>query len=253
MFNLLRLQSDGSLVLIIYSQLTSLPAYAVLSHVLEDGEVSFEDIVKHTGRQKKGYEKLILCATEAASDGLEYLWVGSCCVNRNDEHETEHTQNLTFHMLQRARKCYVYLSDVPIVGSTQRAQNDVAFRKSQWFTRAWTLQELITPSCVTFLSSEGWRLGDKKSFLPLLLDITRIPASAFDGTPLSDFSVDQRISWLGERTSSRKEDRAYSLMGILDVYISPCYGEGEESAFKRLREAIGEHSSKVLPRQVTVI
>ena len=95
-----------------------------------------------------------------------------------------------FRWYQEAVKCYVYLPDVlthnPIEnnhfsGSTWES----AFRKSRWFIRGWTLQELIAPASVEFFSREGIRLGDKKPLEQQLHKITGIPIKVLQGTPLS--------------------------------------------------------------------
>jgi hypothetical protein len=48
--------------------------------------------------------------------------------------------------------------------------------------------------------------------------------------------------WTEKRETTRKEDKAYSLLGIFDVYMPLIYDEGRESAFKRLREEIDKAS-----------
>src|SRR5947207_174581 len=112
------------------------------------------------------------------------------------------------------------------------------FRKSRWFTRGWTLQELIAPASVEFFSLEGKRLGDKKSLERQVHEITGIPVPALQGSALSHFSVSARFSWAEKRETKRKEDMAYSLLGIFDIYMPLIYGEGRDNAFIRLREAI---------------
>ena len=51
-----------------------------------------------------------------------------------------------------------------------------------------------------------------------------------------DFSVTERLAWAETRETTRKEDKAYSLLGIFDIHMPLIYGEGREKAFKRLRE-----------------
>ena len=48
--------------------------------------------------------------------------------------------------------------------------------------------------------------------------------------------------WAENRKTTRGEDRAYSLLGIFDVYMPLIYAEGEEKAFKRLQEEIDKAS-----------
>ncbi|KAH8598498.1 hypothetical protein B0O99DRAFT_489198, partial [Bisporella sp. PMI_857] len=112
------------------------------------------------------------------------------------------------------------------------------FRESRWFTRDWTLQELIGPASVDFFSKEGRWLGDKKSLEQQVHEITGIAVEAFQGIrPLSQFSVDARMSWAENRNTARKEDKAYCLLGIFGIYMPLIYGE-KDYAFTRLREEI---------------
>jgi WD40 repeat protein len=108
------------------------------------------------------------------------------------------------------------------------------FENSRWFTRGWTLQELIAPLLVEFFCSNGNRLGDKKSLEKQLQKITGIPLSVLRGSPLSRFSFDERVLWARNWETKREEDLAYSLLGILDISIPVIYGEGKENAFRRL-------------------
>jgi len=148
-----------------------------------------------------------------------------------------------FRWYREVAKCYVYLSDVSTHSSDENDQFsrftwESAFRKSRWFTRGWTLQELIAPVLVEFFSGEGKRLGDKKSLEQQIHEITGIPTNAFQGSHLSYFSVSERISWAENRETKRKEDKAYSLVGIFNIHMSHHYGEGREEAFIQLRNKI---------------
>ena len=154
-----------------------------------------------------------------------------------------------FRWYREAARCYVYLSDVSIHNSDEndpfsRLTWESAFRKSRWFTRGWTLQELIAPVLVEFFSEEGKRLGDKNSLEQQVHEITGIPITALQGSPLSPFSFPERISWAKNRETRRKEDKAYSLMGICDIHMPPIYGEGEEEAFIRLHGEIDRRHSR---------
>ena len=153
-----------------------------------------------------------------------------------------------FRWYQNAARCYVYLTDVskPDIGvDNQRAWEEV-FRKSRWFTRGWTLQELIAPASVEFYSKEGKLLGDKVSLGQLVCEITGIPIRAFQGSPLSDFGIPERMAWAEPRQTKREEDSVYSLLGIFDVHMPLIYGERKENAFKRLYEEIGKSSKGTL-------
>jgi hypothetical protein len=113
-----------------------------------------------------------------------------------------------------------------------------AFRDSEWFTRGWTLQELLVPRAVEFFSRQGKRLGDKEILGRQIQEVTGIPISALEGAPLSQFSIEERLSWAENRQTTRPEDKAYSLLGIFGIYLLLIYGEGREHAFKRLQKEI---------------
>ena len=219
------------------------PPYAILSHTwgADDEEVTFKDLTEGTGKNKAGYDKIEFCGKQAASDGLQYFWVDTCCIDKSSSAEITEAINSMFRWYRNAAKCYVYLSDV----STSGHENDhlprstwkLAFRKSRWFTRGWTLQELIAPTLVEFFSLEGKRLGDKSSMEQQVHEITGIAIHALRGNPLSDFSVADRMSWAAERRTAREEDEAYCLLGIFDIHMPLIYGE-REKAFIRLKKEI---------------
>ncbi|RFU25359.1 hypothetical protein B7463_g10972, partial [Scytalidium lignicola] len=153
-----------------------------------------------------------------------------------------------FRWYRNATKCYVYLSHV-----SKNDHDEVdpfleswlpAFRESRWFTRGWTLQELIAPASVEFFSSSGKRLGDKKSLERQLHEITGITVLALQRTPLSEFSVKERMSWAENRQTKREEDKAYSLLGIFEIHIPLIYGEGAKNAFGRFQEELDKRLRK---------
>jgi hypothetical protein len=218
-----------------------IPPYAILSHTWgpNNEEVTFEDIVNSTGEVKPGYEKIRFCGEQARQDGLLYFWIDTCCINKSNDAELSRSINSMFRWYRNATRCYVYLSDVSgcSVGGNHKCilrlwESD--FRKSIWFTRGWTLQELLAPVSVEFFSRERGRLGDKSSLRTKICEITNIPHTALEGYPLSQFSVEERLRWIQHRQTTLEEDKAYSLLGIFDVYILPIYGEGLASAHARL-------------------
>ncbi|PSN59940.1 HET-domain-containing protein [Corynespora cassiicola Philippines] len=218
-----------------------IPPYAILSHTwgANDDEVSFEDLLNDTSQRKEGYKKLYFCGKQAIKDGLRFFWVDTCCINKSSSAELSEAINSMFRWYRNAAKCYVYLSDVASTKSTQRGQ---ILQKSRWFTRGWTLQELIAPPSVEFFSVEGQRLGDKHSLEKTLCDITGIPVSALQGRVLSCFSVKERMLWAEKRETKREEDAAYSLLGIFDIHMPLIYGEGRKNALSRLERKIRKTS-----------
>jgi hypothetical protein len=191
-----------------------------------------------------GYKKILFCATQATNDGLQYFWIDTCCIDKSNNAELSEAIISMFRWYRNATKCYVYLADVSTIGHNPTDHLwKPTFGKSRWFTRGWTLQELIAPSSVEFFSLEGTFLGSKKSLVQPVHEITGIAVKALQGHTLSDFSVAERLSWAELRETKREEDKAYSLLGMFNVNMPPLYGEGLESAFQRLHDEIGKRSS----------
>jgi hypothetical protein len=222
--------------------------YAILSHTWgADGEeVTFKDMINGTGKGKAGYDKIRFCAEQARRDGLQYFWVDTCCIDKSSSAELQEAINSMFRWYRNSTKCYVYLADVSTTGFDADATTlqpwEPAFRKSRWFTRGWTLQELIAPAFVEFFSKEGHQLGTRDSLERHIHEVTGIPVKALRGNSLSDFRIHERMIWAEKRRTTREEDKAYSLLGIFDVHMPLIYGEGREKAFKRLREEIDKAS-----------
>jgi Heterokaryon incompatibility protein (HET) len=223
-----------------YDLIHSIPPYAILSHTWGTEEVSFRDLMDGTGKDKAGYDKIRFCGEQAQRDGLQYFWVDTCCIDKSHGVEVQEAISSMFRWYRSAAKCYVYLSDV---STMKRKASDrlpiytweSAFRSSRWFTRGWTLQELLAPDLVEFFSCERVRLGDKRTLERQISEITGIPITALRGTPLFQFNVDHRLLWARNRQTTHEEDKAYSLFGIFNIHMPLLYGEGAERAFMRLR------------------
>lgn len=224
-----------------------IPPYAILSHTWSEGkEVTYDELVTGIGKDKAGYAKLRFCGERAAKDGLNYFWVDTCCINKGDNIELSTALNSMFRWYQRATKCYVYLSDVHVPDEVPDAQAfripwEDAFRRSRWFTRGWTLQELLAPASVEFFSVHGKQLGSKITLEQEIHEITQIPIRALRNYDLSEFNVDERMTWVTGRKTTIEEDRAYCLLGIFGVFLPLIYGEGEEYALGRLKMEIQRH------------
>ncbi|KAF2627610.1 hypothetical protein BU25DRAFT_439998 [Macroventuria anomochaeta] len=223
---LLNYDEHGELNIISFDD-SAIPPYAILSHTwgADADEVTFADLVTGDSKAKCGCEKIRFCGQQAWQDGLQYFWVDTCCIDKTDKAELSHAIRSMFRWYQNATRCYVYLSDV---SARKRKLGDIstkftwepAFRASRWFMRGWTLQELLAPS------------------ISLIHKITSIQCEVLDGTPLSQFSINERLRWKEGRVTKHEEDGAYSLQGILDVELAPVYGEGAVGAFRRLMDEI---------------
>jgi hypothetical protein len=227
------------------------PPYAILSHTWSEGEeIEYDELVAGKGKNKAGYAKLRFCGERAAKEGLNYFWVDTCCINKRDNNELSTALNSMFRWYQRATNCYVYLSDVHIPDEVIDVQAfritwEDAFRRSRWFHRGWTLQELLAPASVEFFSANSKQLGSKISLEQDIHEITQIPITALRKYNLRGFSVDERMSWVADRKTTVVEDKAYCLLGIFGVCLPLIYGEGEEHAFRRLRREIQGQSESL--------
>ncbi|KAI5860457.1 heterokaryon incompatibility protein-domain-containing protein [Durotheca rogersii] len=241
----------------------NIPDYVILSHRWGSDEVSFVDMKKPKYREpakhKAGFAKIERCCLQAQSDGYAWAWVDSCCIDKRSSAELSEAINSMFQWYQRSSRCYVYLSDVPS-GSEALPM----LRKSGWFTRGWTLQELLAPETIVFFAHDWIAIGYKESrrrhenrrvsslrgvewdgrFLcpnlaVELSGITGIPTEFLVGDQdLGQACVAQRMFWASYRETTRAEDRAYSLMGLFNVNMPILYGEGLEKAFTRLQREI---------------
>jgi hypothetical protein len=197
---LLELKDNGEFSLT-KDLINNIPSYAILSHTWrdDDEEVTFKDLTEGFGKTKVGYRKIQFCAEQAARDSLQHFWVDTCCIDKSNNAELSEAIISMFRWYRNATKCYVYLADVSTNGQDSTNQSfqswEPVFRKSRWFTRGWTLQELIAPPLVEFFSVEGKLLGDKKSLERQVHEVTGIAAQALQGSALSGFSVIERLLW----------------------------------------------------------
>lgn len=226
-----------------------MPFYAVLSHRWgpNEAEVKFEDLQagdrKYDDKSKPGYDKLRFCYDQVMRSGLRYFWIDSCCIKKTDSSELARSLNSMFYWYQRATTCYVYLSDVSVgdaTGAPGAFKWEDALAKSKWFTRGWTLQELLAPSSVAFFTCEGHHIGNKSDemLVKVIANVAGLPTPALRGVKLSRFTVETRRSWAARRTTTVPEDAAYCLLGIFDVQMPLLYADGEYN--KRRQAAMAE-------------
>lgn len=238
------------------------PRYVTASHRWgEETETTIKDVQKRRNTDKIGYRKMEGFAQYVREHipHVDWLWIDTCCINQESDREVSEAVNSMFRWYHNAVVCLAYLADVTpseVVGDV-KCMDD--FRHSVWFKRGWTLQELLAPSAVVFLTERWEVLGHKgeydneKSSPPLhmgpsldstIAAITRIPEAALKSDDRSTkFSVRERFAWMEGRTTTRREDMAYCLLGIFGVHMPLVYGEGKESARKRLMEAIRRDTS----------
>ena len=208
------------------------PPYAIFSHrwgSVED-EVSFHDLTwrRSDAQLKKGYEKIEPCCRQALKDELTHAWIDTCCIDKTSSAELSEAINSMYKWYTDSHVCYAYLSDV-------KSKEDM--KNSNWFTRAWTLQELIAPRKVVFFSADWTEIGEKRHMAKLIYAITNIAEEVLIHRDIEDVCISQKMCWASKRQSTRIEDRAYSLLGLFNISLPILYGEGLR-AFTRLQEKI---------------
>jgi hypothetical protein len=226
-----------------------IPEYAILSHTWGKEEISFQEMQQmsfviggYTSiplEQKAGYHKIRGSCKIVIQHGLSYIWIDTCCIDKTSSAELTESINSMYRWYQNARVCYVYLADVPNGGDI--GSGDLTFEKSRWFTRGWTLQELIAPSDVRFYSQSWDPIGTKYTLSSEISEITSIDIGVLKGEDPQLMSMAIKMFWASNRKTTRPEDTAYCLMGLFDVNMPLMYGEGKK-AFIRLQEEIMKYS-----------
>lgn len=227
------------------------PRYAILSHTWGTEEVSFQDLNDfHEGSLRQqpssssvssraGWRKIEACCDRALQDGFEWVWIDTCCIDKSSSAELSEAINSMFAWYRDSEVCYAFLSDVDEAVEDISAPGS-SFRGSRWFTRGWTLQELLAPRHLTFFSS-GWQVIGQlikgSNLSEVVSEITSVQPAFLEGDDLRGANVAMRMSWASERVTTRKEDMAYCLLGIFDVNMPLLYGGGTK-AFARLQEEI---------------
>ncbi|KAF4340691.1 beta transducin [Fusarium beomiforme] len=219
-----------------------IPPYAILSHRWgnDDQEVTFNDMIGGN-TDKVGMKKVEGCCRQAKKDDLKYAWIDSCCINKESSKELDEAINSMFQWYRRAAVCYTYMVDVSLQQDIWDTKSN--FFTSSWFTRGWTLQELLAPSELRFYDQTWAPIGTKEDLVSEIEDITGIPRKFLLGwVDFHQASVAQRMSWASKRTTKREEDIAYCLLGIFNVTMPMIYGEGHK-AFERLQLKIMEQTT----------
>ena len=212
-----------------------IPPYAILSHTwgTPEEEVNFEDLDLNRYKHKSGYQKIQYLCQQAKIDKLSWAWCDTYCIDKRSSAELSEEINSMFRLYQNAKVCYAYLSDILSCGGRDQVLKD--FPRSRWFTRGWTLQELLAPEDVRFFTEDWTYFGTKKELEKSIRATTGINLGALLWPwTILDYSIATRLSWASGRTTTRIEDRTYSMLGILGVHMFLLYGEGQ-NAFQRLQ------------------
>jgi hypothetical protein len=235
------------------------PPYVAASHRwLRNSEATFQDVRDRRNTNSAGYHKVKAFARYIRHNipHVKWLWIDTCCINKDSAAELSEAINSMFEWYRNAEFCLAYLADVDTIASRS------SLEKSEWFKRGWTLQELLAPRTVLFVTS-GWQfIGYKGAVVPgdiratigcdleeTIHRITGIPVRVLHDYGASvDLSVEEKLKWMEGRTTTRQEDMSYALYGILDVTLGANYGERYEGARQRLLAAIHQRGNIALQR-----
>ncbi|KAF2723561.1 hypothetical protein K431DRAFT_283002 [Polychaeton citri CBS 116435] len=230
--------------------------YVIFSHkwLDQDGheEITHEDITSFDQVRRQPSKALSalkinqLCQL-ASLQGYEYVWLDTCCIDQKNPAELSASINSMFQWYQEAAVCYVYLAGHDALNEKSDPMQDI------WFSRGWTLQELVAPRRIEFFDKnwlsigvfdpDGMQTARDLSLMNRIFDRTGIDKSSLMGEgQLEAVSVARRMSWYRGRTTGVPEDSAYCLMGIFSVNMPTIYGEGRVRAFRRLQEEIMRYS-----------
>ena len=248
-----------------------IPKYIIASHRWKAGtEATIKDIGKKRDTDKDGYRKVNDFAKYVREHigHVEWLWIDTCCVDQSSSQEVTEAVNSMFRWYSQAEACLAYLADV------KDASEEQALRQSDWFRRGWTLQELLAPHVLVFLSRDwkmigykggggwtksGFKVSDGPELETTIATITGIPEDVLLNYNRSkSYSVKERLTWIAGRHTTREEDMSYSLLGMFDVTMTVTYGEGAEMARQRLLKKVSKalqhtHSHRTnhnIPREI---
>lgn len=240
-------------------------SYAILSHTWEEEEVSFQEFANlETAKIKQGFAKIAKTCELAKSESYKYAWVDTCCIDKSSSAELSEAINSMYEWYRASSVCYAFLADIITSDPFERLPSNytslsrgdlrfyygrrvprTSFANSRWFSRGWTLQELIAPSELMFYDARWNPINDKRSLRHVLELITLVDEETLvDSTKVVSKSVWERMSWAAERDTTRVEDIAYCMLGIFDVSMPLIYGEGYK-AFQRLQEEITRKTGDV--------
>jgi len=265
-----RLIDTHTLLLTNFNENDVIPPYAILSHRWIKGEeVVYREYAQpqpeNSSKSGLGYLKIRAASDQARKDGFRYIWVDTCCIIQGDHDDIARNIKSMLSYYQHAEVCYAYLADVDanvkhssqlfqwILTCYQCAEVCYAYLShangvnhfnwqlwwmlsgSEWFERGWTLQELLAPGRVVFFDKAWTRIGTKHELCREISYVTMIPDYVLSGQrSFRDIHAIDRISWAIGRQTTKVQDQAYCMQGLLEVSLDPDYDEGLENSFWRL-------------------
>ncbi|KAK4442962.1 HET-domain-containing protein [Podospora aff. communis PSN243] len=224
------------------------PHYAILSHTWDDDEVLFEDMatpermVEMANLKAKAWKKVERSCAMARALSFDYIWIDTLCIDKSSSAELSEAINSMFEWYALSSVCLAYVSDYKDEGLKSGAADPTHFLKSRWFTRGWTLQELIAPANLVFYDKDWFPIGDRRFLANAIASETSIYRKFLARANLTAVCVAAKMKWVSKRQTGRPEDKAYCILGLFNVNMPLLYGEGAEKAFIRLQEEIIKHS-----------
>jgi hypothetical protein len=193
--------------------------YAILSHCPQKDEVLFADMAdpdraySQETKGKQGFAKLEMCSRIALDHGLQYVWIDTCCIDKNSSAEISEAINSTFRYFAESELCIAYLDDLE-----DHTKDDYFLSRSTWFSESWTLPALVASGDLHYYSHNWKKLGSKASLSRQTSHVSGVTERVLvDPSALASICVSEKMSWAARRTTLRAEDRAYSLMGLFDI------------------------------------
>ena len=108
-----------------------------------------------------------------------------------------------------------------------------------------SLQELIAPLHVVFFDRDWKEIGTKIGLRGEISALTGIGSDVLETNYKPErYCVGTKMSWTSKRETTRREDMAYSLLGLFGVNMPMLYGEGDR-AFTRLQQEIIKSTNDV--------
>lgn len=169
--------------------------HAILSHTWlpRKEEVTFEDMQtdEEHYKGKPGYDKIKGCCEQARTEltPIDWVWVDTCCIDQKKETELGQAIRLMWRWYADAAVCYALLADVSGKTPTNSPSFNVAFKNDKYFTRAWTLQELLAPREVIIFSKDWDRIGTRAELRVIVSEATRIDPKVLDGIDTSRLAL----------------------------------------------------------------
>ena len=189
--------------------------YAILSHTwIRDtpGDVTYKDWKAQTLFNLRGLEKIAkFCKVAACDHGMTLGWIDSVCINKESSSELDESIRSMYNWYRGAHICITYLSETISISQPPR---------DSWFTRGWTLQELLAPLQNIFYNAKWERLGSSndtsiESFIEEKTGITKNELAMCKKGDVKKIPISRRMQLACGRQVTREEDSSYSLMGIL--------------------------------------